>query len=561
MMRQLRFAILVGFAWSASACSVPRSGLGPEDAGQSSVPDGGMDALPPNWCVTADDCDDDVPCTLNTCESGRCRVTTDDSVCDLAPAGRCDPVFGCQYDTCNTDTCTPGPCEAARCEGAICIRERICGDDEMCCGDACVPSGCDDGNPCTDDACGAAGCENVPNAAACDDGNFCNGPDTCADGTCDLHAGDPCSDPTVCNEDQGLCVGCNADTDCPAPMMSPFSTCRFTGGFCDETGTQERTVTTFSCVDNRCVSTSEVRTRSCSRDREGEICGDVTIPGFGDCTEFSDVCDTTGVRRRTITENVCRSEACATEMTVEEQGCGRITDGMACQDGNRCTTGDTCNGGTCETGTPVVCDDGNACTDDSCDPANGACRSVNHTRACNDGDRCTTNDRCGGGACTGTAISCPNDGNPCTNDVCNPADGTCGVPRTGSCNDGNPCTSGDTCTGGTCSGMVRSCPSDGDPCTDDVCNPADGTCGIDNTASCDDGNECTEEDTCSGGACEGSPIVCVDDGDPCTVEACDPDVGCVAEPVSCAGACEGGCPGMQECLCTGGSSVCGCAVP
>jgi len=41
----------------------------------------------------------------------------------------------------------------------------------------------------------------------------------------------------------------------------------------------------------------------------------------------------------------------------------------------------------------------------------------------------------------------------------------------------------------------------------------------DNTAACDDGDACTENDTCSGGSCAGSPVNC-DDGDSCTVDTC-----------------------------------------
>ncbi len=44
------------------------------------------------------------------------------------------------------------------------------------------------------------------------------------------------------------------------------------------------------------------------------------------------------------------------------------------------------------------CDDGNFCTDDSCDPSTG-CQHVANGASCSDGVPCTVPDRCGGGQC------------------------------------------------------------------------------------------------------------------------------------------------------------------
>ena len=56
--------------------------------------------------------------------------------------------------------------------------------------------------------------------------------------------------------------------------------------------------------------------------------------------------------------------------------------------------------------TPIVCNDNNPCTNDSCDPALG-CVFTNNTAACDDNNPCTVADTCGGGACTGTPITAP----------------------------------------------------------------------------------------------------------------------------------------------------------
>lgn len=50
--------------------------------------------------------------------------------------------------------------------------------------------------------------------------------------------------------------------------------------------------------------------------------------------------------------------------------------GSSCLDGNVCNGAEVCNGaGTCTVGTAIDCDDGNACTQDSCDPPTGLCTS------------------------------------------------------------------------------------------------------------------------------------------------------------------------------------------
>jgi len=61
--------------------------------------------------------------------------------------------------------------------------------------------------------------------------------------------------------------------------------------------------------------------------------------------------------------------------------------------------------------TPVVCDDGNACTVDACSPTSGACTFTPAPAAvCSDGSACTMDDRCvqdptGGISCHGTPVT------------------------------------------------------------------------------------------------------------------------------------------------------------
>ncbi|MFQ5479589.1 MAG: hypothetical protein ACE5E4_13350, partial [Candidatus Binatia bacterium] len=95
-----------------------------------------------------------------------------------------------------------------------------------------------------------------------------------------------------------------------------------------------------------------------------------------------------------------------------------------CDDGDACTTVDTCSAGACVGTTPPNCDDGNLCTADTCVPATG-CVNTDNTAACDDANVCTT-------------------------DTCDPATGCASTNNTLACDDGNACTQTDTCQAGVC---------------------------------------------------------------------------------------------------------------
>jgi hypothetical protein len=198
--------------------------------------------------------------------------------------------------------------------------------------------------------------------------------------------------------------------------------------------------------------------------------------------------------------------------------CAAPLSAQSCDDGNVCTTSDTCSNGIC-TGTPV-------------------------SGSCDDGNPCTVNDTCVDGVCKGTPMA----GGACGDAGC---EGTCGVvggtgvcipdmkkqmqPCTDSFGD---CTTDDVCLGVVCIGTFKQCPdSDKNKCTLDVCTPATGQCqnlgpincgpcGTCNAntgecdpanegASCDDLNECTGNGTCASGTCQaGAAITPLDDDTP-----------------------------------------------
>jgi hypothetical protein len=217
----------------------------------------------------------------------------------------------------------------------------------------------------------------------------------------------------------------------------------------------------------------------------------------------------------------------------------------------------------------VVCDDGDACTQNVCDPnAVGGAACSNPPVDCADANACTT-DACSEGECTHvapdptcvpceTAADC-NDQNACTTDACSDGicvhttpDPTC-IPcdEPGDCGDGNACTT-DLCVGGIC-GHETPEPTcvpcdepgdcgDGNACTTDLC--VDGICAhetpdpacvpCETAADCNDENVCTTE-RCTDGVCGHTAVPgCIpcradddcDDRNACTTDACGEDRSC-----------------------------------
>jgi len=198
----------------------------------------------------------------------------------------------------------------------------------------------------------------------------------------------------------------------------------------------------------------------------------------------------------------------------------------SCQNGSVCDGQEYCSAGSCRSGTPLDCDDGNVCTDDSCDPAQGCVHTAN-SAPCDDGNICTTGDHCAAGACVGGGVLDCNDGNVCTDDSCDPAQGCVHTANSAPCDDGNICTTGDHCAAGSCVGAgVLDC-NDGNVCTDDSCDPMQGCVHTPNSAPCDDGNICTVNDQCTGGLCVGGGALDCNDGNICTDDQCSPAAGCL----------------------------------
>ena len=173
----------------------------------------------------------------------------------------------------------------------------------------------------------------------------------------------------------------------------------------------------------------------------------------------------------------CTPRTCANQ-------CTGAANGTACDDADRCTSDGTCQGGICQPGA-ASCATGVAV--DACNTQNGACDAAT-------------------GECLTDALQCGEDGNSCTDQSCDPNRGCVATPNTASCDDGSACTIGDTCSDGACAGSSLACVDDGNPCTTELCDPQRGCVRFENGDPCDDGDPSTGFDVCTAGTCAGTPL-------------------------------------------------------
>ncbi len=448
-------------------------------------------------------CDDKNPCTIDSCDvlkgcvaaaddGGKC---SDDNVCtinDSCGGGLCLAGVATVCDDnnlCTTDSCNPKNGCIFNANSLPCTDNDLCTIADTCKNSVCAANGklpCSDGNPCTDDSCdGIKGCIFTNNTAICDDNNNCTTGDTCKDGTCTPSAPSPCDDGNPCTTEI-----CDPKTGCKAFNNKA------------------------QCSDNNvCTDGDTCKDGACSAG-VGKVCDD-----GNPCT--TDLCDVT--------------KGCITFANAEE-----------CSDGNVCTDGDNCAGNKCKPGKVKMCNDGNACTDDFCDPVTG-CNAQSNSNTCSDGDLCTVIDMCKGGECAGSGAPNCDDGNSCTDDSCDKIKGCVHAPNNGGCSDGNACTLGDLCKNSACTpGQAKEC-DDSNNCTTDSCDAVNG-CGYNNNAApCTDGNICTEFDSCADGKCKGGKVKLCDDNNVCTDDDCNPLTGCTVK--NNAAACEdnNGCTGGDVC--------------
>lgn len=304
-------------------------------------------------------------------------------------------------------------------------------------------------------------CLGAPDGTACNDGNPCTQTDTCSSGACVggnpiiCTAIDQCHNAGTCDSGTGTCSN---------PAKANGSACS-DANLCTQTDT---------CQSGACAGANPIVCAASDQCHDPGVCA----PATGVCSNPNK------------------------------------PNGSSCVDSNLCTTGDTCQAGACQSGSPVVCSPINAChLAGVCNPGTGACSNPNAPdgTGCSDGNACTQTDLCSSGICQGSNPTLCTPTDACHQaGTCAPGTGICSNPTAPNgtpCNDGNVCTENDGCQTGVCQG--------GAPVTcvaSDTCHDA-GTCvsgsGCTNPAKtdgtgCSDGNVCTDNDVCTGGVCAGT---------------------------------------------------------
>jgi len=242
---------------------------------------------------------------------------------------------------------------------------------------------------------GGAGSSECQTDADCDNGDFCDGNETCIDNAC-VAGTAPCSSQS-CDETTDTCLGCQTNADCD------------NGDFCD--GDE-------SCVNSVCVNgLAPCVGQSC--DETADAC--VACVTDADCDNgvFCDGAESCVNNTCVDSVDPCIGSICAESIDA----CVECLTNVDCDNGNPCDGAESCVAGSCLAGAPLVCNDSNPCTDDSCNPSSG-CQFVNdNSNTCNDGQFCNGQETCSSG-------SCQSSGDPCASgETCSESTDTCvGAP-------------------------------------------------------------------------------------------------------------------------------------
>ncbi len=499
-----------------------------------------------------------------------------ETVEDVAVVPECEPGEGCFLDPCSeNDECLSGwcvehmgqqvctqTCQEECPEGWSCVQVGASEPDVVFICVSGYPNLC---RPCTAaaDCAGIAGTEDACVTYGDGEGAFCGGKcgadDACPSGfTCQTATTVNGIELSQCVAVAGLCPCTDTSVE-----LGLFTYCEVSSevGACQG----KRVCTEEGLTDCDAAEPAEETCNGLDDDCDGDVDEGDVVEGIGVCDDG----------------NECTADQC-----LGADGCENVplSEGE-CKDGDSCTVADHCEEGAC-VGNPVICDDGNPCTDDACDAA-GGCDFVDNDAVCDDGDPCTEADQCQEGVCSGVTVPCDcqadadcaalEDGDLCNGTLfcdlgqwpykcavipetvvacedpspgpnavcqqafCDPATGQCAVIADNegvSCDDGSACTIGDACVAGSCTPGVPTVCGDDNPCTDDVCDPVLGCVFVPNQAPCDDGIPCTLGDHCADGVCVYDEIGPCDDENPCTDDVCDPGQGCVF--LANAGPCDDG---------------------
>ena len=153
-------------------------------------------------------------------------------------------------------------------------------------------------------------------------------------------------------------------------------------------------------------------------------------------------------------------------------GCGGCTSDPQCDDGLFCNGTEICSGGSCQAGSAPNCNDGVACTVDSCNEVTDSCDHAPNDAACDDGLYCNGEEVCSAasGCLPGAPADC-DDGVACTDDSCNEGTDSCdNVANNANCDDGLFCNGAEACS------PTLGCQAGSDPCGGGGCDEGTDTC-------------------------------------------------------------------------------------
>jgi cysteine-rich repeat protein len=419
----------------------------------------------------------------------------------LEPGEQCDDGNVLDGDCCDA-ACQCEPAGSLCSDGVYCNGEETCDGAGMCL--AGTPVDCNDGITCTSDACDETSdaCIHDPDNASCDDALYCNGAELC-----DTLAGCQPGTPVACPDNGAFCDGAE---------------------YCDENG-------------DTCASTGDPCAAGDVCNEESDTCNPVVTCQCGDGAQCGDEqCDDGN-----LIDGDCCSAACILDAA-----------GNPCPDDMYCNGAEACDGaGTCLAGIPVDCNDGVACTADSCNEATDSCDRIPDDAACDDAMFCNGMETCdlSLGCLPGTPVDCPDNGAFCDGtEYCDETGDTC-------ISGGDPCASGERCNeeSDACDPVVVCQCGDGALCGDEQCddgNMISGDC-CDNCVFADAGSPCSDEvycngaETCDGaGICQpGTPVECTD-GVACTEDSCN-ETSDTCEHIPSNAACDDGlyCNGAELC--------------
>jgi len=569
------------FSANSSVCDDGNPCTGPDKCSEGGCAGA---ILPPDELVDLDClCQADVDCQAlddgNACNGNlMCDNSAVPPVCVIAPGS----ILDCQDDNpCTSDSCDPElGCVFLVDPTGDCSDGNECNGKEACEGGGCVPGAppvCDDSNPCTTDSCGeTAGCTFAPDdSLSCSDGNECNGAEACMSGKCALGQPMACDDNDPCTKD--YCVpglGCQHVQDEAACDDGLFCT----NDGCSQ-GSCVNTLLPFYCIIDGCVPSGAENplepcqeclpgqsTTAWSYLADGMPCGTGKVCLAGSCCDHSTNCvgkecgdDGCGGTCGTCLQDwscqaglckqgpcvpacvgkSCGPDGCGGECGTcpashycavqgvcvclpqcAEKDCGPDGCGGSC---GTCQAGFQCDQGKCKQGPCVPNCTGKQCGDDGC---GGSCGS------CDDGLFCTA-DKCSQGKCTtdlqpfycNIGSLCVPDGavNPLNScEECIALTATVAWTYVG---DGGVCGVGKVCFQGKCCNHAANCTTK--ECGSDGCG---GVCG-----------SCPKDWSCQDGLCKQGPCVPA-----CAGKSCGPD--------GCGGEC-GTCPANHYCAVQG---VCVC---